>query len=91
MTKAELIDRIHQELGEELTKRMITRIVDATFEGVKESVRGDGKFSYPNFGILALKERKARNGHNPATGEALKIPAGKTVAFKPAPGFRESL
>lgn len=45
----------------------------------------------PNFGTLNVKERKARKGRNPQTGETIMIEASKTVSFKPASKFKDTL
>ena len=89
MTKAELIDAVQSATGE--SKKRTADIVDAVFGAVGSAVSNDGRFSYPGFGTFTVRERKARTGRNPRTGESIKIPASKTVAFKPAPSLKDSL
>ena len=55
------------------------------------AISNGGRFSYPGFGTFTVRERKARTGRNPRTGEAIKIPKSKTVAFKAAPGLKGDL
>lgn len=92
MTKAELIEAVLKNAKDvELSKKAMGEVIDAAFEAVKKAVKKDKRFSYPDFGTFTVKNRKARTGRNPKTGEEIKIKASKTVGFKPAPSFKESL
>ena len=90
MTKAELLDRI-AKANKDLTKKQVSGVVDAVFATMGEAVKKDGQFSYPGFGSFKVRKRKAREGRNPQTGETIKIKASKTVGFKPAKAFKETL
>lgn len=90
MTKAELIE-IVCNTNDQLTKKQGGEIVEAVFESIRVSVRKDEKFSAPGFGTFTVRNRKARTGINPRTKEPIQIPASKTVGFKPAKAFKESL
>lgn len=89
MTKAELIEAIQGHT--DASKKVTGDIVDAVFEQVKKAIEDEGRFSYPGFGTFNTRERRARTGRNPRTGEEIQIAASKTVAFKPAPAFKGSL
>ena len=92
MTKDELVIAVIKSCkGDELSKRLVSDIIDATFETVGKSVKKDKRFSYPSFGTFTVRNRKARMGRNPQTGEEIKIKASKTVGFKPAPTLKGSL
>ena len=92
MTKAELIDAVLKEVkSADITKKAGGELVDAVFAQVKKALRKDKKLSYPDFGTFTVRMRKARTGRNPQTGEEIKIKASKTVGFKPAPSFKNSL
>jgi len=92
MTKAELIEKVQEsKTAPGLTKKNTALIVDAVFEALKKAVKKDKRFSYPGFGTFNVKQRKARKGRNPRTGETINIKASKTVAFKPAPAFKDKL
>jgi len=92
MTKAELIEAVLKSAkGVELSKKAVGEILDSAFDEVRKAIRKDKRFSYPDFGTFSVKSRKARTGRNPQTGETIKIKASKTVGFKPAPSFKESL
>ncbi len=89
MTKQNLIDTVHGQ-AEGLSKKAVGELVDATFSALSEAIR-EGRFSYPGFGTFTVKDIKAREGRNPQTGAAIQIAASKTVRFKPAPKFKETL
>ena len=92
MTKDELIIAVIKSCkGDELSKRLVSDIVDATFENIGKSIKKDKRFSYPSFGTFTVRNRKARMGRNPQTGAEIKIKASKTVGFKPAPTLKGSL
>jgi len=89
MTKAELVDHIYSD--NDITKKATSKIVDDLFKVLSKAIQEDGRFNYPGFGTFTVKDRKGRNGRNPRTGEKIWIPPSKTVRFKPAPKFKDSL
>jgi len=92
MTKSELIDKVLAKIGtDKLTKKLTEEVIEATFGEIKEGLLNEARFSYPSFGTFTVKERAERKGRNPQTGEAISIPASKTVSFKPAPKLKEGL
>lgn len=92
MTKSQLIDAVHAAAGAGLTRKAVGEIVDAAFDGIVASLKGGNeKFQIPGFGTFQVKERKARVGRNPRTGEELKIAASKAVTFKIAAGLKREL
>ena len=91
MTKADLINAIHDATDGSMTKKDTGAAVEAVFETLASAIKGEGRFSYPNFGTFTVKERAARQGRNPRTGEKITIKASKNVSFKPAPGLKGSL
>jgi len=103
MTKQELIDRIAQRLekardGEgELPKKTVALLVDTVFAElgdyfIKARVtRKSPRFTYPGFGTFTKKEKSARAGRDPRSGEAIEIPARTTVAFSPGQEMKAEL
>ena len=89
MTKAELIDNVHKGIDGG-SKKETAAMVQATFDALADAIR-EGRFSYPGFGTFNVKERAERQGRNPRTGAPITIPASKTVNFKAAPSFKDSL
>lgn len=91
MTKAELVEKVHEGADGALSKRQASELVDVVFSEVGRAVQEGGRFSYPGFGTFTVKKRNARVGRNPQTGQQIKIAPTKTVAFKPSPEFKKSL
>ncbi len=95
MNKAELVEKLSQKTG--LPVRDARVCVDALFDPdpavgliVAELLTG-GKVAISGFGTFEARERKARSGRNPHTGEVLDIPASKAPAFKAGKPLKESL
>ena len=92
MTKDELVITVVKSCkGDDLSKRLVSDVIDATFDSIGKSIKKEKRFSYPVFGTFTVRNRKARKGRNPQTGEEIKIKASKTVRFKPAPTLKSSL
>jgi DNA-binding protein HU-beta len=80
MTKTELIAVIAGAAG--ITKAAATKALDAYVGAVTKELRKSGKLGLVGFGTFSVVKRKAREGRNPQTGKAIKIPAKKVVKFK---------
>jgi DNA-binding protein HU-beta len=92
MTKQEFIEVIAKRVEKQDVGRGAVRtIVDATFEEMIKAIKKEKRFAVPGFGTFTVRNRKAKTGRNPKTGEAIKIKASRTVGFKPAPAVKESL
>ena len=92
MTKSELVEAVIKSCkNDELSKRLTTDVIDATFQAIAKTIKKEKRFAYPGFGTFTVRSRKARKGRNPQTGEEIKIKASKTVGFKPAPTLKSSL
>lgn len=92
MTKQELVDKVNAAVGGDISKKATAELIDHIFGALSDGlVNGDGRVFIPGFGTFQVKERKARVGRNPRTGEEIKIPASKSVGFKVAAGLKESL
>lgn len=91
MNKQELIETIlsNKEAGIE-SKAAAARAVDAVIDAINTGLKKDGVVQLIGFGTFAVKERKARTGRNPATGEQIKIKASKSVSFKAGAGLKDS-
>ena len=89
MTKQELVEIIAEKAG--LTKADATRALDATMEGIKTGLKKSGKVALVGFGTFEAKKRAARTGHNPRTGETVKIPAKVVPSFKAGSKLKEAL
>jgi DNA-binding protein HU-beta len=91
MTKAELVEKLYTKWNGQMTKRLVTELVDGVFDNMALSIKKEHRFSYPGFGTFVIRNRKARKGRNPQTGEVIKIKASKTVGFRPTRALKDSL
>ena len=91
MTKAELVEKMYKKWDGEVTKKLVGEMIDGVFENVALAVKKEHRFSYPGFGTFLIRNRKARKGRNPQTGEVIRIKASKTVGFRPARALKDRL
>lgn len=87
MTKADLVDQV-TALGS-LTRRDGEIIVDTFFEGVIDAVAKDDKVEIRGFGSFRTRQRNARTGRNPKTGDRVEVPAKRVPYFKPSKELRD--
>jgi DNA-binding protein HU-beta len=92
MNKTELIDSIHERLGDDATKRQaenaLAAVLDAIAVGVKKDEKG---IQLIGFGTFKVAHRAKRMGRNPQTKEPMKIPASKTIRFIPSAALKKTL
>ena len=81
MTKKDIVLKITDQTG--IKQVDVKRIVQKTFDVIVESLIRNEKVELRNFGVFKVKERRARFGRNPRTGETVPVPPRKVVVFKP--------
>ena len=86
MNKSELIDVIARKTGE--SKRSVNEVVDVFVDEVQRTVKKGEKVTLPGFGTFERRNRAARTGRNPQTGETIQVPAAKVPAFKAGSSFK---
>jgi DNA-binding protein HU-beta len=92
MNKAELIDLIASDKKSGLdSKASAERAVNAVVDGIKSGILKDKKVQIVGFGTFTIRNRKARTGRNPQTGQTIQIKASKTVGFKPGAQLKEQM
>ena len=89
MNKAELVDAVATQA--ELSKRDAKKAVEALFETISNTLAKEEKIQLIGFGTFEVRERAARTGRNPQTGEEMTIPASKAPAFKPGKELKEAV
>ena len=89
MTKVELINFIAEQTG--LTKADATRALDATMEGIACGLKEQGSVKLTGFCTFTAKEKEAKVGRNPRTGEAVQIPARTAVTIKAGSKLKDAL
>ena len=89
MNKTDLVAKIAEGAG--LSKVDAKKALEATLDAITTAVKKDDKVVLVGFGTFYAKERKAREGRNPATGKKIKIKASKSPAFKAGKSFKDQL
>lgn len=89
MNRTDLIDYI--SANADLTKAAAARALDAFEAGVKLSLQKGDPVVLVNFGTYTVKQRAAREGRNPSTGEKINIKAAKVVGFKAGKALKDAL
>jgi len=87
MTKAELVEEVARAV--ELSKKDAERIVNTVFDSIIEALHNGDKIELRGFGSFRLRERKARVGRNPKTGETVQVPTKKVPYFKAGKELKE--
>ncbi|MBA3323426.1 MAG: HU family DNA-binding protein [Pyrinomonadaceae bacterium] len=87
MTKAELVDDVAR--AAELTKKDAERLVEIVFESIIDTLNQGEKIELRGFGSFRVRERGARRGRNPKTGDPVDIPAKRVPYFKPGKELKE--
>lgn len=97
MTKADMVENIHKEIG--LTKKDIALVVDEVFDMIKADIlkaknsdnEDDRKIKISGFGNFEVKTRGRRIGRNPKTGEETVIEPRTVVVFRPSQIFKDDV
>lgn len=89
MNKAELIEQVAEKTGK--TKKEASRAVDSVFQTIAEALQEGEKVTLIGFGNFEVRERAARKGRNPQTGEEIQIEASKVPAFKPGKQLKDAV
>ncbi len=89
MNKTDLINKVAEVT--ELSKKDATKAVEAVFDAISEALQAGDKVQLVGFGNFEVRERSARKGRNPQTGEEIEIPSSKVPAFKPGKALKEGI
>ena len=87
MNKTELIAAVAEKAG--ITKKDSDAAVNTTLDTIVEMVAAGDKVQLVGFGTFEPRERSAKTGKNPRTGESIEIPASKIPAFKACKAFKD--
>ncbi len=89
MNKADLINALAAK--NEISKKDAEKAVNGVLDLIAEALKAGDKVQIMGFGAFEVKERAARTGKNPATGETIKIEASKAVVFKAGKALKDSV
>ena len=87
VTRRDIIRAISEEL--DLTKVQTSHIIHDLFDAIVNTLVEEGRVELRNFGVFAVRWRKARQGRNPRTGENVMVPERCAVTFKPGRALEE--
>lgn len=87
MNKGELVDAVADKA--KVSKKQADAVLSAAIDSIMEAVSKGEKVTLVGFGSFEPRERKEREGRNPKTGEAMKIPATKVPAFSAGKLFKD--
>lgn len=89
MTKADLVDAIYERVG--FSKKESAKIVEMVFDIIKDTLEEGEKIKISGFGNFVVRNKRARVGRNPQTGEEIEISARRVLTFKPSQVLRNAL
>ena len=82
MTKADIVEMIYERVG--FSKKESAELVETVFEVIKEALVEGEKVKFSGFGNFIVREKNARKGRNPQTGEESQLAARRVLTFKPS-------
>jgi DNA-binding protein HU-beta len=89
MNKADVIDAV--AASADISKASASRAVDAITDVVAKALKSGDSVTMVGFGTFSIRERAARAGRNPRTGETIQIKASKVPVFKPGKGLKDAV
>src|SRR5512145_1127784 len=89
MTKADLVEAVHGKIG--FSKRESADIVEMVFDTMKDTLAVGEKIKISGFGNFEVRDKRARVGRNPQTGEVIEISARRVLTFKPSQVLKNAL
>ena len=90
MTKADIIEAVYEKVGG-FSKKEAAEIVESVFKQIKDTLKDGEKIKISGFGNFIVREKKARIGRNPQTGEEITISARRVLTFKPSQVLKDVL
>jgi DNA-binding protein HU-beta len=89
MTRQQLIDAASAATGQ--SKNQVEATLDALLGEISKTLKAGSRVDLRGFGSFVIKEKSARQGRNPRTGETIQIPAKKAATFRPSKELEEEL
>ena len=83
MTKADIVQAVYTKLGG-FSKKEAADLVDQVFDSMKETLGRGEKIKISGFGNFVVRDKNARAGRNPQTGQEITISARRVLTFKPS-------
>lgn len=89
LTKKDIVEQLHIKTG--FPRQIMSQIVTAIFDTVRDDLLKGNNVKITNFGVLRVRDKKARPGRNMQTGNPMEVSARSVVTFKASRTLREAL
>jgi len=89
MNKTDLVNAVAASTG--FTKKDAEKAVTAVIDGITGALKAGDKVQLVGFGTFEVRNRAAKQGHNPRTGEPMQVPASKLPAFKAGKALKDAV
>lgn len=89
ITKSDIVDSVNAKIG--FSKKDSTEIVERVFEAIKHALESGESVKIAGFGKFEVRQKRARRGRNPQTGEEIEISARKVLSFRPSQILRDAM
>lgn len=89
LTKADIVDQLYKD--GHFSKKEAAELVDLVFEIIKSTLSRGEKVKISGFGNFTIRDKKARTGRNPQTGQSMEITARRVITFKPSQVLKEDI
>ena len=89
LTKADIVERIFK--GTDFSKKEASELVEQGFSIIKQTLSDGEMVKISGFGKFSIKDKAARTGRNPQTGEAMEISARRVLTFKPSHSLKDDV
>ncbi|MFS0855163.1 HU family DNA-binding protein [Paenibacillus taichungensis] len=89
MNKTDLVNAVVEKTG--LAKKDTEQVINETLSAITNALANGDKVQLFGFGNFEVRDRAARKGRNPQTGEEMDIPASKAPAFKPSKALKDAV
>ena len=89
MTKADIVENVYEQVG--FSKKESAEIVEMVFDTIKQTLEQGEKIKISGFGNFIVRDKKARIGRNPQTGQEIEISARRVLTFRPSQVLKSAL
>ena len=89
MTKADIVEALYEKIG--ISKKEAADLVELVFDTLKTSLAQGQKIKISGFGNFVVREKRARVGRNPQTGDSIEISARRVLSFRPSQVLRSEV
>ncbi|MBQ9067405.1 MAG: HU family DNA-binding protein [Clostridia bacterium] len=89
MNKTDLVNAVAEDTG--LTKKDAEKAVASVIDSITAALKAGEKVQLVGFGTFEVRDRAAKQGHNPRTGEPMTVPASKLPAFKAGKALKDAV